>query len=122
MSIEAQICIGYHNSLDAVQHAITGLRSTHLWGIILVGDTVEGKRLFEIVPNAGGLSYKACQRRLKRIMERGWIYKADKCYYLTPQGKEVYTIFMERADIEFAGVRKHILKQVQKRLLHTPPV
>lgn len=114
-TLRAQLIVGYTNTLKTVRRSVKGLRAGNLWGIMLAGDSPNGIRLIEM-HNITGVKYGDCFQRVNRGIRDGWMYKADKRYYLTERGQQVYTLVCNAFDKEYKAIVAAIVADVQKRI------
>lgn len=114
-TIRTLFIVKYSDILNKARKAQNGLRTQHLFSIQLLGEYPEGLGVSE----AGRLAGKSPQdiyNRFVRVMKVGFIYRADKRYYLTDSGKCVYNSICKEFDQSMNEILSVLMDEVRRKM------
>ena len=114
-TIQALFAVEYGNMLKRVRSAEKGLRIQYLFAINILGGYNEGLRLCE----AREITGKSDQNIFKQFrlgIERGYIYKSNKRYYLTDAGRNVYVSMCKEFDTSMKAIIAALVEEAKKHL------
>ncbi len=115
-SFRQTFIVGYTNMLKRVRKGSKGLRNQYFSIILLVGDTPTANTLTQIA-NSGGITLSNAYQRIGKAIRAGYVYKENKRYYLTSEGKTAYNALCVESDKAMNEIKRYLLEEIERERL-----